>query len=130
MEWNEPMNPSRDFADAVLAIVAAIPPGRVMTYGDIAAELPAHPDIAGSTGAYGARMVGNVMARYGGDVPWWRVIRSTGHPPKFHEGQARPHYAEEGTPLLGDPDAYRIDLKRARWRPNAESSEQATLSLF
>ncbi|RXZ45755.1 MGMT family protein, partial [Agromyces binzhouensis] len=54
------------FVDAVLAVVSDIPPGTVMTYGDVAATL----------GSRGARAVGQVMARYGGDVPWWRVVRA------------------------------------------------------
>ena len=54
-----------EFADDVLEVVDTIPEGMVMTYGDIAELL----------GRGGARGVGNVMARYGSDVPWWRVIR-------------------------------------------------------
>ena len=61
--------PQPDFASAVLDLVAEIPPGNVMSYGDIAAAL----------GSRGARTVGTVLARSGADVPWWRVIRSSGH---------------------------------------------------
>jgi alkylated DNA nucleotide flippase Atl1 len=130
VEWNEPKDPSPDFVDRVLAIVNAIPPGRVMTYGDIAAEVNAHPDLAGTTGSYGARMVGFVMSRFGSAVPWWRVIRSTGQPPKFHEERAWPFYVEEGTPLTGPRERYRIELKRARYQPHADSGDQAPLDLF
>jgi alkylated DNA nucleotide flippase Atl1 len=52
--------PAEGFVEAVLEVVSDIPPGRVMTYGQIAALL----------GSRGARVVGNVMARYGADVPW------------------------------------------------------------
>ncbi|MGN6128011.1 MAG: MGMT family protein, partial [Humibacter sp.] len=51
--------PAESFVDAVLEVVADIPPGRVMTYGQIAAVL----------GSRGARVVGQVMALYGSDVP-------------------------------------------------------------
>lgn len=97
------------FVDAVLAVVADIPPGRVATYGDVAALL----------GSRGARAVGQVMARYGSDVPWWRVIRAGGRPPTGHAERARTHYDREGTPLRAsaDDDGYRIDLAAARWRP-------------
>ena len=88
-----------------------------MTYGDIAAKLNDHDDLAGTTGSYGARLVGQVMSRFGADVAWWRVVRSTGHPPRFHERRARPFYLEEGTPLTGSPENYRIDLKLARCPP-------------
>lgn len=99
------------FVDAVLAVVDDIPPGEVATYGDIAALL----------GSRGARAVGMVMARYGADVPWWRVVRAGGRPPAGHAERARAHYAAEGTPLLtapaDDPDGYRIDLASCRWHP-------------
>jgi alkylated DNA nucleotide flippase Atl1 len=93
------------FVERVLEVVDAIPPGRVMTYGDVAATL----------GSRAARMVGQVMAYYGGDVPWWRVVRASGHPPANHEHLALQHYRAEGTPLLGGGDApYRVDLRAAR----------------
>ncbi len=57
-----------DFVTRVLDVVDAIPPGRVMTYGDVAAAL----------GSRAARAVGQVMAHYGRDVPWWRVVRASG----------------------------------------------------
>jgi alkylated DNA nucleotide flippase Atl1 len=69
------------------------------------------------------------MSRFGADVPWWRVIRSTGHPPRFHEAKALPYYRDEGTPLTGPEDTYRIDLKRARHEPGAASATQASLDL-
>ena len=62
-----------------------------MTYGDIAELL----------GRGGARGVGTVMARYGSDVPWWRVIRAGGGLPQGLEDEALAHYREEGTPLVG-----------------------------
>jgi alkylated DNA nucleotide flippase Atl1 len=110
--------PADSFVDLVLELVADIPPGRVMTYGDIAATF----------GSRGARVVGQIMARYGSDVPWWRVIRSSGQPPACHEGRALEFYREEGTPLrslsaddsarTGVEARYRIDLARARWSPD------------
>lgn len=93
-----------DFAGAVLDIVHAIPPGRVMTYGDVAAAL----------GSGAARAVGTVMARQSGDAPWWRVIRAGGLPPIGLEERARRHYDAEGTPLVTTPGGYRVDLRRAR----------------
>ncbi|MDR5698297.1 MGMT family protein [Agromyces sp. LY-1074] len=99
------------FVDAVLTVVADIPPGEVATYGDVAAVL----------GSRGARAVGMVMARYGSDAPWWRVVRAGGRPPSGHAEPARAHYETEGTPLRSapsdDPDGYRIDLAACRWNP-------------
>lgn len=97
-----------DFASRVLAVVESIPPGRVMTYGDVAAAL----------GSRAARMVGQVMAYYGAGVPWWRVVRASGHPPSDHEHLALEHYRAEGTPLVvgggGGERPYRIDLAVGR----------------
>jgi alkylated DNA nucleotide flippase Atl1 len=105
------MPPPREisFAESVLDIVEQIPPGRVMTYGDIAAVL----------GSRGARVVGQVLAHSGSDAPWWRVIRAGGHPPVCHEHRALAHYLAEGTPLTlsGAKDAYRVDYASARWAP-------------
>lgn len=102
-------NETGGFVDAVLAVVADIPPGQVATYGDVAALL----------GSRGARAVGQVMARYGSDVAWWRVIRAGGRPPTGYADRARAHYEAEGTPLLpaATDDGYRIDLAACRWRP-------------
>jgi alkylated DNA nucleotide flippase Atl1 len=130
MSWDAAKEPSPDFVENVLRIVNAIPAGLVMTYGDVAAELKAHADLADADAAYGAWLVGQVMARFGSDVPWWRVIRASGQPPKYHEEQAWTLYVAEETPLTGPRENYRIDLAHARFRPGADSSRQASLDLF
>jgi alkylated DNA nucleotide flippase Atl1 len=99
-----------DYASRVLDVVDSIPPGRVMSYGDIAEYL----------GVGGPRQVGRVLARYGGGVPWWRVIRADGTPPQGHESLALPHYLAEGTPLRSAPNIpsggpVRVDMRAARW---------------
>lgn len=119
--------PSPDFIDNVLDVVNAIPPGRVMTYGDVAAAIGDHSDLAESTGSYGARLVGRVMSRFGSAAPWWRIIRSTGHPPRFHEEQAWSYYVNEETPLIGTRENYRVDLKKARYQPGSIAGEQPPL---
>jgi alkylated DNA nucleotide flippase Atl1 len=101
------MRQSQDFVSRVLAVVESIPPGRVMAYGDVAAAI----------GSRAARGVGQVMAYYGSDYPWWRVIRASGQPPLCHDDEALPHYEAEGTPLVPTASGYRIDLRRARHRP-------------
>lgn len=128
-DWSVVQEPSPDFVEQVLATVRAIPAGRVMTYGDVAAVHQDHTDLIGAPGSYGARLVGNVMSRFGADTPWWRVIRSTGHPPKFHEARALPYYREERTPLTGSEDHYRIDLRVARYDPD-EPDEPMQATMF
>jgi len=92
-----------DHASAVLDVVDLIPPGRVMTYGDVAEYL----------GQGGPRQVGQVMARWGAAVAWWRVLKADGSPPPGHEERALRQYRREGTPLRSD--GRRVDLRLARW---------------
>ena len=77
--------PNEDFVGAVLEVVASIPEGRVMSYGDVAAAI----------GSRAARGVGQVMAYYGSEVPWWRVVRASGHPPQCHEDRALEFYTKK-----------------------------------
>lgn len=100
-------DPAADFAERVLDVVDGIPPGRVMTYGDIAEYL----------GLGGPRQVGRVMSLWGGGVPWWRVIRADGSFLPGHEREALACYREEGTPLraTGERGQFRVDMRRARW---------------
>ncbi|MEV5881660.1 MGMT family protein [Streptomyces sp. NPDC052020] len=99
-----------DYAERVLEVTELIPPGRVMTYGDVAEWL----------GEGGPRQVGRVMALYGGAVPWWRVVRADGVLLPGHELEALDRYRVEGTPLKEAGGAAqgplpRLDLRRARW---------------
>ena len=95
--------PRRRYLDDVGPLVDAIPPGRVLTYGDVA-EL---------TGWGAPRAVGTVMAQHGHELPWWRVVRADGSLAEGLLARARLHWAEEGTPLRVGGDA--VDLERARW---------------
>ncbi len=102
--------PNEDFVSRVLAVVEEIPPGRVMSYGDVAAAI----------GSRAARGVGQVMAYYGSDVPWWRVVRASGHPALNHESRALEYYRAESTPLNWSASGvFRVDLRVARWSPGS-----------
>ncbi|WP_278194228.1 MGMT family protein [Streptomyces sp. AN091965] len=99
-----------EYAERVLEVAEMIPPGRVMTYGDVAEWLEEG----------GPRQVGRVMALYGGAVPWWRVVRADGALLPGHELRALEAYRAEGTPLRQAGRATqghvpRIDMRRARW---------------
>ena len=96
-----------DFAERVLGVAENIPPGRVMSYGDIADYL----------GQKGPRQVGRVMALWGGGVAWWRVIHADGSFLAGHEREALTRYLDEGTPLRRTRDGAvcRVDMRRARW---------------
>jgi alkylated DNA nucleotide flippase Atl1 len=102
------------YAEKVLDTVDLIPPGRVMTYGDVAEWLDEG----------GPRQVGRVMALYGAGVPWWRVVRSDGVPLPGHELAAIAAYRSEGTPLrqagpAAEGHIPRVDVRRARWDGHA-----------
>lgn len=96
-----------DYASRVLDVAESIPPGRVLTYGDVAEYL----------GEGGPRQVGRVMALWGGAVPWWRVVHADGRLLVGHEREALAHYRGEGTPMRSGSDgtSHRIDMSRARW---------------
>ncbi|WP_399131870.1 MGMT family protein [Streptomyces sp. ITFR-16] len=99
-----------EYAERVLDVADLIPPGRVMTYGDVAEWL----------GEGGPRQVGRVMALYGAAAPWWRVVRADGTLLPGHELRALARYREEGTPLREAPRSAeghvpRLDMRRARW---------------
>lgn len=98
--------PPDDYAERVVDLVARIPEGKVLAYGDVARLI----------GRRGPRYVGNVMSRYGADLPWWRVIRADGRPPVGFEDEAISHWRAEGTPMVRGPvSGGRADLARARW---------------
>ena len=59
----------KTYRERVYALVRRIPPGRVMTYGQIAGILGE---------GYTARTVGYSLHAAGDDVPWQRVINSQG----------------------------------------------------
>ncbi len=88
-------------AHRILACVESIPPGRVMTYGDVAEFV----------GTRSARIVGRVLAQDGGTVPWHRVLRANGtFAPQLYSEQ-RQRLLSEGVRFVGD----RVDLATARW---------------
>ncbi|MFD9562681.1 MGMT family protein [Streptomyces sp. NPDC059994] len=109
-----------EYAERVLDVAEQIPPGRVMTYGDVAEWL----------GEGGPRQVGRVMALYGAAAPWWRVVRSDGALLPGHELRALGHYREESTPLreasrAAEGHLPRLDMRRARWDGGAEGGDGA-----
>jgi len=92
--------------EQVEALVSDIPPGRVMTYGDIAA-------CVGHPGA--ARMVGMIAHQGTPGLPWQRVVNSAG-------GLASGYGPEQQAADLADDgvacaDGRVLDFGRRRWAP-------------
>lgn len=98
------------FAEQVLEIVDEIPPGRVLTYGDVAQRL----DTA-------ARAVGQVMANWGAQTCWHRVVRFDGRPASSDPARAMALLRADACPLA--PTGDRVDLVRARWAPAGTSRD-------
>jgi alkylated DNA nucleotide flippase Atl1 len=88
--------------ERVRELVAAIPPGRVSTYGDIAAM----------AGLSTPRTVGWIMRTDSADLPWHRVLRADGTPAPHLAHRQLDRLADEGCPIRGD----RVDLAAARYR--------------
>jgi len=71
-----------EVADSVLLAVAAIPEGKVTSYGTI-----------GRLVGRGPRLVARILATRGDEVCWWRVVRA--------DGSIAPQLVAEATVLLG-----------------------------
>jgi alkylated DNA nucleotide flippase Atl1 len=90
------------FAQRVLDVVDRIPWGAVMSYGDVAEYV----------GAGGPRAVGTVMARWGSEVPWHRVLHNDGSCAAHHAARQLALLRSEGVPMRG---RVRVDMDQARW---------------
>jgi len=105
-----------EFNLRVWALVRQIPPGKVCTYGQIAALLPPPSGMdPKSYMAFGARWVGGAMAACPQDVPWQRVINSQGKVSLRSAGggtHQRELLESEGV-AFDDHD--RVDLKKYAW---------------
>lgn len=101
----------------VWEVVRRIPPGRVSTYGQIAALVGPPPGVeARAYLAFGARWVGAAMAACPDDVPWQRVINSQGRiSPRPGAETQRALLEAEG--VLFD-ERGRVDRKRFGWSGN------------
>lgn len=99
---------NNSFREAVYALVAQIPKGRVMTYGDIAL-LVGHP--------YAARLVGGV-AHFGAvELPWHRVVNRFGDCASgYYGGKAGQQAALEAEGVAVE-DFRVVEFERVRWRP-------------
>ncbi|MDP9093575.1 MAG: MGMT family protein [Actinomycetota bacterium] len=91
----------RSLPQRILGCVEAIPPGRVMTYGDVAEY----------AGTRAVRMVGRVLALDGGTVPWHRVVRADGTCAEHLYPEQRRRLRREGVRFIG----HRVDLASFRW---------------
>ena len=102
--------PPDDYAELVLDVVATVPEGRVTSYGAVAAA------VRELTGRGSARVVGRVMAHYGSEVCWWRVVTASGALAERVAIEQRARLRAEDVPMVGDPP--RVDMGKAAWAPS------------
>ena len=88
--------PTRDdgvpFDEAAAAVLLALEPGDVVTYGEVALE-------AGYPGR--SRAVGRLLSQSGGAYPWWRVVNAAGRLVPGHEAEQERRLAAEGIEVRG-----------------------------
>lgn len=87
--------------ERVRGVVAAIPPGRVLSYGDVA-EL---------AGLNSARLVGRIMREDTRDLPWHRVLRANGTVAEHLRERQLAALRAEG--VLAD--GAKINMREYRW---------------
>lgn len=91
-----------DLAERILDTVAAVPAGRVTTYGDVAAR----------AGSRAPRFVGRVLAELSDDAtPWHRVVRADGTPAAHLRAEQCARLRAEGVEVENG----RVSLRRYRW---------------
>jgi methylated-DNA-protein-cysteine methyltransferase related protein len=100
----------------VWEIVRQIPPGKVSTYGQIAALIPPPGGMSERDyTAWGARWVGGAMAACPSDVPWQRVINAQGKISiRKGAGSLEQRALLEAESIEFD-DRERVDLARFGW---------------
>jgi len=106
----EPLNSPQARREALYLVLAQVPPGKVVSYGQLA-------QLAGLGRA--ARWVGRTLSQLPDDsrLPWHRVLSASGRlslpagTPAGAEQRAR--LRTEGLILAGD----RVDMQRFSWHP-------------
>lgn len=96
------------FATRVEAIVRQIPPGRVMTYGQIAA-------LCGNVRA--ARIVGGIAHFGQPDLPWQRVVNKAGGLAAGYPGGRAGHRAQLQAEGIAVSDDFQVDVASLLWSP-------------
>lgn len=96
------------FRERVEALVAQIPRGKVMTYGQLAA-------LCGNARA--ARIVGGIAHFGDPDLPWQRVVNKSGGLASGYPGGRRGHKQVLEAEGVAVDDDFRVDVERLVWRP-------------
>ena len=127
MNYISPPNPQA-YHEQVWHLARLVPPGKVVTYGQIAQMLPLPGGVElQEYKAFGPRWVGEAMAACPDDVPWQRVINSQGKI-SLRPGAERQRrlLEEEGILFVKD----KVDLKAYQWRGPGHEDEPRQARLF
>jgi methylated-DNA-protein-cysteine methyltransferase related protein len=101
--------PKSEFAQRVEALVAQIPKGRVMTYGQLAA-------LCGNARA--ARIVGGIAHFGDPNLPWQRVVNKSGGLASGYPGGRlghKEHLEAEGVAVSAD---FKVNISELLWQPD------------
>lgn len=63
-------DPAAERERRIIDVLMSLEEGEVTTYGDVA-EVAGYPKMS--------RLVGRIVGHTEVDIPWWRVVNSTGH---------------------------------------------------
>jgi len=113
----------KDLFEIVYTFVRKVPPGKVVTYGQVAGSIT---DVALT-----ARQVGHAMRFAPNDVPWQRVVGAGGHLPIARRSPQmkllqRRLLEQEGVTFLPNAED-QVDMSRFQWLPNPASTAQGSL---
>lgn len=101
-----------DFKNRVYALVAQIPMGRVMTYGQLAG-------LAGA--AWAAWEVGQIAHSGPDDLPWWRLVNKQGGLASgYPEGGRERHKAILESEGYVVSDEFRVNVVALLWSPDED----------
>lgn len=107
--WSISMDkPEPGFRQRVEAVVAQIPAGRVMTYGQLAA-------LCGNARA--ARIVGGIAHFGNPGLPWQRVVNKSGGLAAGYPGGRAGHKAHLEAEGVAVDDQYRVRVEELLWQP-------------
>lgn len=99
-----------DFKDRVQDIVAQIPPGRVMSYGQLAV-------LCGNPRA--ARIVGGIAHFGNPELPWQRVVNKQGGLARGYPGGLDGHKKALEKEGVRVSENYTIDIAKILWTPTS-----------
>ena len=116
-----PKDAGRGFREQVESLVAQIPRGRVMTYGQLAAL---------SGNARAARIVGGIAHFGNPDLPWQRVVNKQGGLASGYPGGRTGHKQILEAEGLRISDDYQVEIGKLLWWPPDHEPSEPKLSLL